>query len=75
MVGYYITSAICLFLLITIPIWTQRADAPHYPIVVLILLGLVVFLVPVFLRRRAREGAADPGKLAMTVDTLGRERE
>lgn len=75
MVGYYVTSAICLFLLVMIPIWSQRNDAPHYPIFVLILLALVVFLVPIFLRRRAREGAADPGKLAMTVDTLGRERE
>lgn len=75
MLGYYITSVICLFFLAVIPIWSQRPDAPHYPIVVLILLGLIVFLVPIFLRRRAREGASDPGKLAMTVDTLGRERE
>lgn len=75
MVGYYVTSAICLLFLVMIPIWTQRPDAPHYPVAVLILLAIVVFAVPFFLRRRVREGAADPGKLAMTVDTLGRERE
>jgi hypothetical protein len=75
MVGYYITCGICLFFLIMIPIWTARPDSPDYPIIVLILLGAVVFLVPVFLKRRVREGAAQPGKLALTVETLGHERE
>jgi hypothetical protein len=75
MLGYYITSGTCLFLLAMIPIWTRRSDNPTYPFAVILLLALIVFLVPLFLRRREREGAADPGKLAVTVETLGRERE
>jgi len=75
MVGYYVTCGICLFLLAMIPIWTARNDDPEYPIIVLLLLAAVVFVVPFFLKRRVREGAAAPGKLAMTVETLGHERE
>jgi L-asparagine transporter-like permease len=75
MVGYYVTCSICLFLLAMMPIWMARTDDPDYPIVVLILLAVIVFVVPFFLKRREREGAATPGKLALTVETLGHERE
>lgn len=70
MLGYYVTSAVCLFLLAMIPIWSQRPDQPHYPFAVVLLLALIVFLVPLMLRRRKREGASDPGALPVTVDNL-----
>ncbi len=70
MVGYYLTSAVCLFLLAMIPIWSARADQPQYPFVMIALLVLIVFAVPMTLRRRKREGAAAPGALAVTVDNL-----
>jgi len=70
MVGYYLTSGVCLFLLAMIPIWSARSDQPSYPLPVLVLLAVFVFVVPLVLRRRKREGAATPGALAVTVDNL-----
>lgn len=70
MLGYYITSAICLFLLVMIPIWSNRGDNPTYPFLVIVALAIIVFVVPIVLRRRRREGASDPGALAVTVDNL-----
>ena len=75
MVGYYVTTGICLFLLAMIPIWSARHDNPHYPFIVIIGLALVVFIVPLVLKRRQREGAATPGALAVTVESVGGKRE
>lgn len=74
MLGYYISAGICLFLLVMMPIWSSRHDQPTYPFVVIVLLVLAVLLVPLMLRRRAREGASDPGKLIVTVEAMGGER-
>lgn len=68
--GYYITAAICLLLLVMIPIWTQQGDQPQYPFYVIILLAVVVFVVPLVLRRRKREGASQAGALAVTVENV-----
>lgn len=70
MLGYYVTAAICLFLLVMIPIWSDAGSQPQYPFVVIAMLALTVFIVPIALRRRKREGAADPGALPVTVDNL-----
>jgi hypothetical protein len=70
MLGYTITSAICLFLLVMIPIWSEQGQQPQYPFAVILFLAVIVLAVPMVLRRRRREGAADPGALAVTVDTL-----
>ena len=70
MPGYYVTTAVCLFLLVMIPIWSSDASQPQYPFAVIALLALSVFVVPIALRRRKREGAADPGALPVTMDNL-----
>jgi Flp pilus assembly protein TadB len=70
MLGYYITSAICLFFLVMIPIWSAQSNQPQYPFAVILLLAVIVFAVPMVLRRRKREGAAAPGALPVTVDNL-----
>jgi hypothetical protein len=75
MVGYYVTTGICLFLLAMIPIWSPRSDNPSYPFLVIIALAVVVFIVPLVLKRRQREGAATPGALAVTVESVGGKRE
>jgi hypothetical protein len=38
MLGYYITSAICLFFLVMIPIWSDQGQQPQYPFVVILFL-------------------------------------
>ena len=48
--GYYVTSGICLFFLVMIPIWTARPDSPTYPFVVILLLAAVVMVVPMMFR-------------------------
>ncbi|SFK99035.1 hypothetical protein [Falsiroseomonas stagni] len=68
MVGYYVTAACCLFLLVMMPIWSGRSDQSTYPFWVIALLGLVVLLVPVFVRRRRREGAAAPGDPTVSME-------
>jgi hypothetical protein len=68
MVGYYITTAACLFLLAMMPIWSPRLATETYPIGVILLLGVAVLLVPVFVRRRRREGAATPGELPVSLE-------
>jgi len=75
MLGYYITSGICLFFLVMIPVWSARSDNPHYPFAVILVLAVIVFVVPLVLKRRKREGAASPGALAVTVETVGGKRE
>ncbi len=75
MVGYYVTTGICLLLLTLIPVWSARPDNPNYPLIVIILLAVIVFIVPLVLKRRQREGAAAPGALAVTVESVGGRRE
>ncbi|MBU8536357.1 hypothetical protein [Falsiroseomonas tokyonensis] len=70
MLGYYITSGICLALLIMIPIWSPGGAQPTYPFWVIALLALVVFVVPLVLRRRKREGAAQSGELAVRLEEV-----
>jgi hydrogenase-4 membrane subunit HyfE len=67
-VGYYVTAACCLFLLVMMPIWSGRSDQATYPIWVIALLAVVVVLVPVFIRRRRREGAAAPGDPGVSIE-------
>lgn len=67
MVGYYVTAACCLFLLVMMPVWSGRSDQT-YPFWVIALLGVVVLLVPVFVRRRRREGAAAPGDPTVSME-------
>lgn len=66
--GYYITASICLGLLVMMPIWSARNDTPSYPLPVIVLLAVVVFVVPLVLRRRKREGAAVAGELAVRIE-------
>jgi MFS superfamily sulfate permease-like transporter len=68
MVGYYISAGICLFLLVMMPIWSPRQDSPSYPFAVLALLIVVVLVVPIMVRRRKREGAADPDAVPLSVE-------
>ena len=68
MLGYYITASICLGLLVMMPIWSARADTPSYPILVILLLAVIVFVVPMVLKRRKREGAAVSGELAVRIE-------
>jgi hypothetical protein len=68
MLGYYITASICLGLLVMMPIWSARTDTPSYPFVVILLLALIVFVVPMVLRRRKREGAAVAGELPVRIE-------
>ena len=56
---YAITSAVCLFLLAMIPIWSSHGEQPHYPFWVILLLALLVIIVPMLLRRGRRDGAAE----------------
>ncbi len=73
MIGYYVTSAICLFLLFMIPIWSPRTENQVFPIWVILLLAVVVFLVPIMIRRRKREGAAMPGEIPVHLEEGRRE--
>jgi len=66
--SYYITASICLGLLVMMPIWSARNDTPTYPFAVIVLLAVVVFVVPMVLRRRKREGAAVAGELAVRIE-------
>ena len=66
--SYYVTASICLGLLVMMPIWSARNDAPTYPLAVILLLALVVFAVPILLRRRKREGAAAAGELPVRIE-------
>lgn len=59
MLGYFVTSGICLALLVLIPIWSARADQPQYPFVVILLLAVIVVAVPAIFSRRRRDGGAD----------------
>jgi len=68
MVSYYLTAAACLFLLIMMPIWSGKVEQQNYPFWVIALLGLVVVLVPIFVRLRRREGAAAPGDLRVSIE-------
>ncbi len=67
MVSYYVTAGACLFLLTMMPMWSSRPDQT-YPIWVIGLLAVVVLLVPLFVRRRRREGAAAPGDPTVTIE-------
>jgi hypothetical protein len=48
--SYYIGSAICLFFLAMIPIWTAGSDNPSYPFGVLAVLAVLVVVVPMMFR-------------------------
>ncbi len=70
MLGYYITSGICLALLVMIPIWSPNGAQPAYPFWVILMLALIVMIVPIVLRRRKREGAAHAGELAVRLEEV-----
>jgi hypothetical protein len=60
---YCVTSAICMALLVMIPIWTARPDGPGLPVFALLLLAAIVVVVPLLfreerLRRRKGDRAA-----------------
>lgn len=70
MLGYYVTSGICLALLVMIPIWSPGEDQPTYPFWVILLLAIIVMAVPIVLKRRKREGAAQAGELAVRLEEV-----
>jgi beta-lactamase regulating signal transducer with metallopeptidase domain len=70
MLGYYITAGISLALLVMIPIWSPTGAQPTYPIWVIMLLAIIVFVVPLVLKRRRRDGAAQTGELAVRVEEV-----
>lgn len=67
MFTYYVTVACCLFLLVMLPLWSGRPDQQGYPFSVIVLLGFLAMVVPMFIRRRKREGSATPGDLGVSI--------
>lgn len=70
MIGYYITAGICLALLVMIPFWSPNSAQPTYPIWGILVLAAIVIVVPMVLKRRKREGAAQAGELAVRLEEV-----
>ena len=57
--SYYISAAICLGLLVMIPVWSPRNAELTYPIFVILALAVLGVLVPILFKRpnpRRRRG-------------------